>query len=252
MIRWKKLNPNERLLLESPVNRYRITGPGWVYLTPRQRALATLYIGPQARSLTLEHVRTAENVPLKLAMKIIYKVDTELLTADLLPKIPGLNDGGWSGSVDWHSEYVMRQLMAQRPWQEVNHDEVQKRLERLFTQTLNDRLKGLGLQVIAGCVVRAELPESLQRTLIQGEEDRVEAGSRAKVLQSYIEIFGQNLPQAMPFIVQWEMLNTIHKNNPHILLTPNGSLPHLPQALSSASGNIFQMQLPIWEQNRVN
>ncbi|HRV92031.1 MAG TPA: hypothetical protein P5526_07705 [Anaerolineae bacterium] len=252
MIRRKTLNPNERLLIESPVNRYRIVGPGRVYLTVRQRVLAKLYVGPQARSLQFEEVRTAEDVPLKITLKVIYRANPELFTCDLLPKIPGLNDKGWASSVEWHAEYVLRQLVAHRSWQEIGRDEVQKRLERQFTQTLEDRLKMLGLQVLAGCVIKTALPASLQQTLIQAERDRIEAVSRANILKSYLEVFGQNLPQAMPYIVQWEMMNTIHKNNPHILLTPNGSLGNPPLPGNGSLGNIFQLQLPIWDRNRAN
>lgn len=252
MIRHRKLNPYERLLVVSPVNRYRILGPGRIYLTPRQRPLVKMYVGPQARTLTLEQVRTAENIPLRITLKLVYCVEPDLFTTDLLPKIPGLNEAGWSSSLDWHAEYVIRQLVAHRPWQEINRDEVQNRMERQFVQTLGDRLKGMGLQIMVGNVIRSELPESLQRTLIQGEEDRAEASSRAKVLQSYFEVFGPNLPQAMPYIVQWEMLNTIHKNNPQILLTPNGLLTELIHPNSGTLGSEFQLQLPIWERDRSN
>ena len=85
-----KLNPNERLLIESVINYYKLLGPGLVLLFPWQKALTRLDVGPQERTLQFERVQTVENVPVKVTLEVFYQVDVDLLTDDLLPKIPGL------------------------------------------------------------------------------------------------------------------------------------------------------------------
>lgn len=240
MIRWTKLNPNERALVESPVNRYKIAGPGRVVLTPRQRIIARLYVGPRANTLEFDQVRTAEEIALGVKVQVIYRVDPELFTDDLLSKLAGLNEGGWQGIIHWQTEYVLRMLVGQYPWRELSKEQTKKRLERQFTQTLAARLKIVGLNVIAVCLIKTTLPANLQTTLIRAEQDSIEAGGRALVLKNYLEIFGDNLPQAMPYIIQWELMNTIHKNNPQILMTAT----HSP-APPTLSEPVFQLQLPI-------
>jgi len=66
MIRWTLLNPNERLLVETPINHYRVVGPGQVLLVPLQKALARLYVGPMGHSFHYSEVRTAEDVSLNI------------------------------------------------------------------------------------------------------------------------------------------------------------------------------------------
>jgi len=245
MIHWIKLTPLESLLVVSPVNRYRLAGPGWVYLTLRQQALAKIHIGPKGQSLKLSEVRTSDNIPLNLTVQMIYRADPDLFTPDLLPKLPGLNEAGWQGALQWQTEYVLRMLVAHYPWRELSREEVQQRLERQLTQTLADRLKRIGLTVIAGCLVKTELPVQLQKSLIQAEEDIVEAQGRAAVLKSYLEIFGNNLPQVMPYIMQWELLNTIHKNNPQILLTPAALTDKAALLEPNSAQPVYQLHLPI-------
>ena len=104
----------------------------------------------------------------------------------------------------------------------------------------------VGLEIIAICLVKTELPANLQKTLIQAEQDNIEAQGRAGVLKNYMEVFGDNLPQAMPYIMQWELMNTIHKNgDPKIFLTNENISPKIPLAMNGATPPLFQMQLPI-------
>lgn len=246
MIRWTKLNPNERLLIESPVNRYRIAGPGRVWLTPIQRVLAKFYVGPKSHSFQYREVRSVEDVAVNITAQVIYRAAPELFSHSLLSRIPGLNDGGWQGILHWQTEYVLRLLIAQHSWRDLSREQVQKRVERQLTQTLADRLKMVGLEIVAVCLVKTELPANLQKTLIQAERDNIEAQGRATVLKNYVEVFGDNLPQAMPYIMQWELMNTIHKNgDPKILLTNETISPKIPLPTNGATPPLFQVQLPM-------
>ena len=246
MIRWTILNPNERLLIENPINHYKVAGPGQVLLIPLQRVLAKLYVGPMGHSFQYSQVRTAEDVSINVTAQVIYRVAPELFPASLLPRIPGLNDGGWQGILHWQTEYVLRMLIAQRPWRELSREQAQKRLERQLTRTLDDRLKMVGLEIVAVCLVKMELPVNLQKTLIQAEQDNVEAQGRATVLKNYLEIFGDELSQAMPYIIQWEMMNTVHKNgDPKILLTNESLSPKISVPTNGTTPPSFQVQWPM-------
>jgi len=246
MIRWTLLNPNERLLVESPINHYKVAGPGQVFLVPLQKALTKLYVGPMGHSFQYSEVRTAEDISLNVTAQIIYRVAPELFPASLLPRVPGLNEGGWQKILHWQTEYVLRMLIAQCPWRELSREQAQKRLERQLAQTLADRLKIVGLDVIALCLVKMELPTNLQKSLIQAEQDNVEAQGRATVLKNYLEIFGDKLSQAMPYIIQWEMMNTVHKNgDPKILVTNESLSPKIPVPTHGTAPSAFQLQWPV-------
>jgi len=68
--------------------------------------------------------------------------------------------------------------------------------------------------------VKTELPDALQRTLVQAERDSVEPHGRALVLKQYASIFDCSLAEAMPYIIQWELLSILRKNgNPQLWLT---------------------------------
>ena len=95
MLHGTKVNPNERVLIESPINRYKLAGPGRVWLSPRQRILARVYIGPNGSTFKFENVRTVEEVAVDIQVKVIYKADPELFSQELLSRIPPLNEGGW-------------------------------------------------------------------------------------------------------------------------------------------------------------
>jgi hypothetical protein len=42
-------------------------------------------------------------------------------------------------------------------------------------------------------------------------------------LKEYAEVFGGDLARAMPYIIQWEMVNLLRKHgNPQVLLTNSG------------------------------
>ena len=245
MLHITKANPNERLLIESPVNQYKLAGPGRVWLSPRQRVLARIYVGPKGQTFKFENVRTAEEVAVDIQVQVIYKADPELFSQDLLSRIPPLNEGGWQGALNWQAEYVLRMLVAHQPWRELGKEQAKTRLERQFTQTLADRLKMIGLNVFAVYMIKVELPLNLQKTLVQAERDTIEAQGRAEVLKQYFEIFGDNLAQAMPYIIQWEMMNTIHKKgNPAVLLTSDNIFPKLPWPVNDTPP-LYQLQLPV-------
>lgn len=234
------LNPNERLLVVSPVNKYKVVGPGRVWITPRQKIISKIYVGTQGRSLEFDDVRPAEDLSMKMKVQVVYQVDPELFTEQLLPKIEWLNDGGWQNVLQWQVEYVLRTLVGQHPWRNLKREEIKQRLERRLAQTLADRVKIMGLNILAFCLVKIELPDNLQRTLTRAEQDMAEAQGRLEVLKGYREVFGESMHQAMPYIIQWEMLNTIHKNDPQILLS--AATPP-PDALTP--GPVYQLQLPV-------
>jgi hypothetical protein len=248
MIRLQRLNPNERLVIESPVNRYKLAGPGRVLITPRQRILTRLYVGPSGQSFQYKAVRTLEEVSLDMTVQILYRLDPDLFTDDLLSRVANLNNGMWHKILHWQTEYVLRMLIAQYPWRDLNRADVQKRLERQLTQTLADRLKMVGMAVLSICLVKTELPVGLQKTLIQTEKDTIEATGRAKVLESYFDIFGANLSKVMPYIIQWEVVNAIHRNgDAKALLTSDGVTPKPVLLLNEAIPNTtyLQKQLPL-------
>lgn len=239
------LHPNERWVIESGINHYQLIGPGRVWLKPWQRVLTKLEIGPQGQSLQFNEVRTAENVPLKAVLQVLYQVDPDLFTPDLLLKLPRLNEVGWQYVLKWRTEHTLRSLLAGYAWSELSKAETQPKLERRLTQTLADALKVIGLKITAVYLVKIELPADLQRTLLQTEQDGLEPRGRAGVLKEYFDLFGHNLPQAMPYIVQWELLNMLRKNgNPNLILTAAGlslGSEHTSEPLPS----VFQMQLPL-------
>ncbi|GAB4433514.1 MAG: hypothetical protein Kow0031_15120 [Anaerolineae bacterium] len=245
MLKRLTLPPTERVLVVSPINRYKISGPGRVWLKPRQRVAAKIYVGPRGQSLVFERVRTAENIPVKIKVQLLAQVDPALCSNDMLPKLPGLNGGGWDNVISWQTEYVLRLLVAQQPWQRLSQETVQKRLERQLTETLADRLTMVGLRIINAAFVSIELPGDLQDSIVAAQQDLIRA-------ELYREIFGNNLAQAMPQIAQWELLNAIRTNKPNIWL--NGSAPgseaNGKAMLSLGSGDDppasrYQMGLPL-------
>lgn len=246
-MRWQRLNPNQRLVVESPVNRYKLVGPGRVIVQPRQRVMAELYVGPNGQSFQYNAVRTLEEISLDMTVQIIYKVDPDLLTSDLLSRIAGLNDGGWHKILQWQTEYVLRLMVAQYTWRKLNREEIQQRLERHLAQILGDRLKVVGLKIMGVCLVKTELPAGLQHTFIQAEKDAIEAEGRAKVLKSYFEIFGPNLAKVMPHIIQWEVVNAVHKKgDAKALLASDGiSLKPVLSLNDTAPNRMYQKQLPL-------
>lgn len=245
MLRLKRLNPNERLLVVSPVNKYKIVGPGRVFLTPRQQILANVYVGPNSKTFKYDDVRTAENVTVDIKLQIVYRADPDRFSNDLLSRIPPLANGAWQGALNWHAEYVLRTLIADYTWRDLSRDTIKERLERQLVKTLDDRLKIIGLNVFAVYPVNIELPVNLQKTLIQAERDNIEAQGRTEVLKKYLEIFGDNLAQAMPYIIQWELMNSVHKNgDPKILLTTENMQPR-PTFPISGGPPMYQLQVPV-------
>lgn len=245
-----KLNPNERIVVESGINHYRLAGPGLVWLKPWQRVVTRLNTGPQSRALRYQAVRTAEEIPVDITVQLLYRVDPALCdNRDLLPKLGFLNDGGWRNLLEWRTEAILRQLVAAHNWKELNRQPVRQRLERYLCGTLGSILTGLGLNIVAVCLVKIELPISLQKTAVQAANDNIEAEGRARVLKTYIDIFNPELSQTMAQIVQWELLNMLHKKgNPQLLLAARGlSLDGHPQDNKSMP---LQLSLPLMQKGQ--
>ena len=246
MTRFIKVGPNDRLLIESGINRYKVLSPGLAWLKPWQRERARLYVGPNITSVECDKVRVVENVPVNVVIKVIYRINPDLFTDALLPRIPGLNEGGWRNIVKWQSEAVVRRWLARYDWHDLKEQEIQESVEQQLSNALTERLKVVGLEVIAITLIKTELDDRLQRTIITSEQDGIEAGGRAKVLKQYFEIFGDSLSKAMPYIVQWELLNSLHKNGqPHLLMTAAGLSAEndVPKAIPPQP--VFQMKLPM-------
>ncbi len=246
MTKLMKLAPNERLLIESGINHYKVVGPGLIWLKPWQRSRAKLYIGPTAMTVECNQARAAGDILVNGTIKVIYRINPELFSEALLPRIPGLNDGGWRNIVQWRTEAVVYRLVARYRWRELKQPYLQEQLEEQIGEALGERLKGLGLDVLGITLIKTALNDKLQRTIIRAEQDKIEARGRAAVLKQYFEIFGDSLSGAMPHIIQWELLNTLHKNgNSHLLLGASNlslgsSLPNVEPAPS-----LFQMRLPV-------
>lgn len=239
------LNSDERLLIESGVNHYKLVGPGRVWLLPWQKALTKLNVGPQGQSLYFENVRSVENVPVNVVLQLLYQVDPQLFTAEMLPKLPSWQAGSWQVILKWRTEYVLRRVMADLNWRDLAQEAIQQRLERRLTQTLATFLKLVGLNLTAVCVVKTELPADLQRTIIQAERDGLEPRGRALVLKEYFDLFGHDLGRAMPHIVQWELLNLLRQNGQtNLILTGTGLTLDQNGAGHEPVPPLYQMQLP--------
>ena len=236
-----KLAPDERVLIESPVNRYAILGPGRVWIKPRQRIIAHFQVGLRSELITIEEVRTVEHMPLLFKIQLLYRPDPDMFTDELLVKLPSLHKGGWSLALRWHTEYITRLLVAPLSWEVISQEQRQKRLERQLELALSDRLSRVGLRIVSLAVINIRLPGKLQQALVDVE-------SRAKMLDRYRAIFGDNLIRAMPYIIQWELLSTLQKNRSHILLNTTGqSHEEWPVALlpGSKQESLYQAQLPV-------
>lgn len=245
-----KLTLNERLVIESGPNRFKLVGPGWIWIKPWQRILTRLNVAAQGQALQIDGVRTQENIPMDIATQILYHIDPALFADNLLSKIQGLNDGGWSSIIRWRTEQVLRQMVADYSWRELGKQSIQQRLERQLTQTLAEYLKVVGLKITSVCLVKIELPEPLQRTIIQSERDGLEPRGRAQVLKEYFDIFGHDLTQAMPYIVQWELLNALRKNGKSQFLLASPALSLDERVFDGRSHRpVFQMQLPLAQES---
>jgi hypothetical protein len=236
-----KLAPDERVLIESPVNRYAVLGPGRVWIKPLQRIITHFQVGLRSELITIEGVRTVEHMPLSFKIQLLYRPDPNIFSDELLIKLPGLHKGGWSWALSWHTEYITRLLVAPLSWEAISQEQRQKRLERQLQLALSDRLSRIGLRIISLAVINIRLPGKLQKALVDVE-------SRAKVLEKYRAIFGDNLIRAMPYVIQWELLSILQKNRSHILLNTTGqSYDEWPVAFLSGSKqeSLYQAQLPV-------
>jgi hypothetical protein len=240
-----KVGLNERFLIEQGVNQLKVVGPGWVWLTPGQRHVVTFNVGPQGQSFIIEQVETVEKVPLQIDVQLLYRVDPDLFIDDLLPSLPGLNDGGWLHVLRWQTEYVVRRLIANYSWQDIGRENVQSRLERQLTWTLAERLRGVGVNLSGVCLIRAVLPISLEKTLLRTVQDRVDVQGRLAVLQEYQKLLGPNLPQIMPYLVQWELLTMLHRSGNLQLLSTAKFPTDGPDAGDVWPNSMFQITLPL-------
>lgn len=207
-----KLNPNERLLVETWVNHYRVLGPGVVVLMPWQRARARLYIGPSVATIPCQDVPINGDIPVKVTVKIFYQVNPELFSSEILSRVPQLSGGGWSDIIYWRTEALVRRTLANRDWQNLKTEEAQEGLERVIKEKLTERVQKLGLAINGVSLAKIELNSELMQTITQAEQNLVEAAGRARVLKTYLDIFGQDLPVVMPYIKDWDLLGLLHKN----------------------------------------
>lgn len=241
------LNPDERLLIVSGDHHYELLGPGLVVVLPWQEALTKLYLGPQGQSYEFGEVRTVENVPVDISAQVTYQIDPNLFNHDLWPKIPGLNqEEGWKNILKRRAEHILRQMLSCYNWCKLNQPETQSRLERQLMQTLATCLEGIGLKIISVCLVKIELPGTLQNTILRAERDAIEPQGRLLVLKQYLDLFGPDIAQAMPYIVQWELLNVMHKKDGQQFLFTDSvlTLNQKSPGSNGATQPLFQMQLP--------
>ena len=89
-----KLAPDERVLVESPINRYVVLGPGRIWIKPRQRIITHFQVGLRSELIIIEGVRTVEHMPLSFKIQLLYRPDPDLFSNELLIKLPGLQLGG--------------------------------------------------------------------------------------------------------------------------------------------------------------
>ncbi len=251
MLQKLKLNPDERVLTVSPVNRYKVLGPGRVWLFLRQKVVTRFSVGFRGNSLVFDNVRSAEDVPLRFTVQLLYRVDPELLKSEMLHRLPGLNSGGWEGVIHWRTEHILRQLISRYAWQQLSQEATLAAVEQTLAQELDRRVKAVGLAVLSAALVKVELPAGLQQSLLEVQQNQLDATARAVILKKYLEVFGPNLAQAMPYIIQWELLNSVKTSNPQVLLTsagltPGMRLPEATHANGQAMGSgFYQVQLPL-------
>ena len=240
------LNPDERLLIVSGDHHYELLGPGLVVVLPWQEALTKLYLGVQGQSCEFGEVRTVENVPVDITTEVTYQIDPNLFNDGLWPKIPGLNqEEGWKNILKQRAEHILRQMLAGYSWHKLNQPGIQSRLERQFRQILATCLKSIGLKIISVCLVKVELPGTLQNTILRAERDAIEPQGRLLVLKQYLDIFGPDMAKAMPYIVQWELLNVMHKKDGQQFLFTDSALSLNQKSSGNGSAQpVFQMQLP--------
>ena len=96
-------------------------------------------------------------------LTVIYRVNPDLFTPDLLPRLPDLSDGGWRAIVQLRTEAVVRRLLARYRWRELKESAIQADLETQFTEALAERVTIVGLEVMAVNLLKTELDGRLQQ-----------------------------------------------------------------------------------------
>lgn len=219
-----KLKPYERVVIESGVNHYKVVGPGLIWRKPWQKTLTTFSVAPQIQALHIKAVRSVEDIPIDFSLQVLYRVDTTLFTTDLLPNVPGLNESGWQSVLQWRTEAVLRSLLTAYSWCDLKKQAVQQQLQRHLTRVVGDLVQVVGLAIMEIYLLKMEFPVELQESLIQAGRDGVEAKGRAIVLKEYLDIFGANLPEAMPHVLRWELMNLLNKKGHLQLLLATSNL----------------------------
>ena len=251
MIARIRVGPNERLLVNDRADNYKIFEPGWAWLKLGQYPVTTVSVAPQAQTVTFVEVQTVENIPLDVSLQMVYHIDPARLTPALYPNLVGLNEKGWQMAIQSHTEYVLRQLLGDYSWQNLDRKVIRQRVERLLLRTLATRLEKLAVNILSLGLMKITPPPTLQRTLVRAEQDRVEAQGRISVLNDYFEIFGGDLPQAMPYVIQWEFLNMLHKQeNPNVVLAAANLFQPGSTVNSEPMQQVFQMRFPILTDNK--
>lgn len=83
-----RLNQDYRILVEVGVNRYKLFGPGLVWLMPWQKILAEIHIAPQVQLLQVNEVQTTELVPVNVSLQVLYRITPENFSDDLARAMP--------------------------------------------------------------------------------------------------------------------------------------------------------------------
>ena len=195
----------ERLLIKSGSQRYKVMGPGQVLMYPWRKALTTFDVGPQSQPFQFKSMRAQGDIPLSVTLRVSYRVNPSLFNDDLLPRIPALSEGGWQEMLQWQVEAVLQRSLPGFSWRDLGQEETQTQFERRFSQALAERLKGAGLEIMDVALVKAELPEAVQRDILRAERGRISARRRAETLREYVDVFDENeLTKIMPYIAQME------------------------------------------------
>jgi hypothetical protein len=114
-----------------------------------------------------------------------------------------------------------------------------------LSQTLTDDLQGFGLKVTSVCLVNTQLPDNLQNTIVETEQEGLELRDRALALKACADIFDGGLSQTMPYNMQWELLCLLHKNGqPRFLLSSSDLSLGESMFNGKVTRPMFQMRLP--------
>lgn len=208
-MRYYILKSNERLLISQRSGDYELRGPSKVWVHPRQVVEGWFYLSPQSYTLTLEGLRTEQNIPLEVTLHLAYQVQLDLLSPDLYPDLLELQRSGWQDALTWRTEALIRSLLRYYSWKELESGRIKRRILRQLRALLNTKIVSLGIEVLEIDMIRINIPSGLQNRYLKNEQELIAAEGRAKVLHSYAQTFGTDLPNMMTTVMQWEIFSTL-------------------------------------------